>query len=114
MWPFRHRRFTELVDRQLAIFASDHADLVRDAREALRGYAAERDPRAAQERYGDHDELAEQVEEHLDDMYRNFAATLDPAAATAYRRTFAKRAKAAYGDLLPRLTFDPPDDQLPE
>lgn len=114
MWPFRHRRFSELVDRQLAIFAADHSDLVDDARAALRQYAAEPDPNAALEQYGTHDELAEQVEELLDDMYRNFATTLEPAAAKAYRKQFAKRAKAAYGDLLPRLTFDSPEDQLPE
>lgn len=114
MWPFGRHRFRELVDRQLAIFAQDHADLVDEAREALAGYGREADPRLAQERYGEHDELAEQVEEHLDEMYRNFAATLDPAAAKAYRRMFARRAKAQYGDLLPRLTFDPPEDQLPE
>lgn len=113
MWPFRDRRFREVVDRQLAIFATDHAELVDAARDALRAYAAEPDPGLAQERYGDHDELAEEVEELLDDMYRNFSATLDERAAAAYRKTFARRARSAYGDLLPRLTFDPPEDQLP-
>jgi hypothetical protein len=114
MWPFRRQRFREVVDRQLAIFATDHTALVDQARAALAAYHAQPDVRAAQEQYQEHDELAEQVEELLDDMYRNFARTLDDKAAAAYRRTFAKRAKVAYGDLLPRLTFDPPEDQLPE
>ena len=113
MWPFRPQRFRDVVDRQLAIFATDHADLVERARAALAAYHAQPDPRTAQERYQEHDELAEEVEELLDDMYRNFARTLDDKAAAGYRRTFAKRARTAYGDLLPRLTFDPPEDQLP-
>lgn len=114
MWPFHRHSFREVVDRQMAIFAQDHGDLVEQARAALAGYHAQADVREAQERYGEHDELAEEVEELLDDMYRNFAATLEPAQARAYRRQFARRAKATYGDLLPRLSFDPPEDQLPE
>ncbi len=113
MWPFRRQSFREVVDRQLAIFAQDHTALVDQARAALANYHAQPDVRAAQEQYQEHDELAEEVEELLDDMYRNFASTLEPSAEKAYRKEFAKRAKAAYGDLLPRLTFDPPEDQLP-
>ena len=114
MWPFRRHNFREVVDRQLSIFAQDHTALVDQARAALRNYHAQPDAVHAQEHYGDHDELAEEVEEHLDDMYRNFASKLEPSAAKAYRKQFARRAKATYGDLLPRLTFDPPEDQLPE
>jgi hypothetical protein len=114
MWPFRRNQFREVVDRQLAIFAQDHGDLVEQARAALASYHAQPDVREAQERYQEHDELAEQVEELLDDMYRHFAGTLEPSAAKGYRRQFARRAKSAYGDLLPRLTFDDPEDMLPE
>ena len=114
MWPFRQNTFRDLVDRQLSIFAQDHTALVVEARAALASYHAQPDVQAAQERYGEHDELAEQIEELLDDMYRNFASTLEPAAAKSYRKQFARRAKATYGDLLPRLTFDSPEDQLPE
>ena len=114
MWPFSRQSFREVVDRQLSIFAQDHGDLVERARAALASYHAQPDVREAQEAYGEHDELAEEVEELLDDMYRNFASTLEPAAANTYRKQFARRAKATYGDLLPRLSFDPPEDQLPE
>ncbi|MCW2959740.1 MAG: hypothetical protein JWM25_780 [Thermoleophilia bacterium] len=114
MWPFRRRRFREVVERQLAIFAQDHSTLVDEARAALGEYHHERDARASLESYGEHDELAERVEELLDDMYRNFSSTLEGTAARDYRREFARSAKAAYGDLLPRLTFDSPEDQLPE
>lgn len=85
-----------------------------EARTALVGYGLEADSRAALEHYGEHDELAEQVEDLLDGMYRNFAATLEGKARADYRREFAKRAKAVYGDLLPRLTFDSDEDKLPE
>jgi hypothetical protein len=114
MWPFRRQSFREVVDRQLSIFALDHTALVDQARAALASYHAHPDVREAQEHYGDHDELAEQVEDLLDDMYRHFAATLEPSARSTYRRQFAKRAKSVYGDLLPRLTFDSDDDKLPE
>jgi len=114
MWPFNRRRFRELVERQLAIFAMDHAELIQGARAAYTSYHAEASVREAMEHYGEHDELAEQVEELLDDMYRHFASTLDAAAAARYRKEFARGAKAAYGDLLPRLKFDAPEDMLPE
>jgi hypothetical protein len=114
MWPFRRQSFREVVDRQLTIFAQDHTALVDQARAALASYHAHADVREAQEHYGDHDELAERVEDLLDDMYRHFAATLEPAARKTYRRQFAKRARSVYGDLLPRLTFDSDEDQLPE
>lgn len=114
MWPFRSHNFREVVDRQLLIFSQDHSELVDQARVALHSYQSQPDTRTAQEHYGEHDELAEEVEDLLDDMYRHFAATLEPAAAKAYRKEFARRAKSVYGDLLPRLTFDPPEDQLPQ
>ncbi|MCW2926046.1 MAG: hypothetical protein JWM86_14 [Thermoleophilia bacterium] len=114
MWPFRRRNFQEVVERQLTIFAMDHGDLVTSARGALERYHAQPDAREALDEYSEHDELAEAVEELLDDMYRHFAATLEPPARAAYRKQFARGAKAAYGDLLPRLSFDAPEDQLPE
>ncbi|MCW2955882.1 MAG: hypothetical protein JWO69_751 [Thermoleophilia bacterium] len=114
MWPFRRRRFREVVARQLAIFATDHGALVEEARAALGSYHREPDAQSALESYGEHDELAEQVEDLLDAMYRNFSSTLEGSAAADYRREFARSARAAYGDLLPRLSFDPPEDQLPE
>ena len=113
MWPFQQRAFREVVDRQLAIFAQDHTELVEQARAALSSYHAQPDARVALEQYGEHDELAEEVEHLLDAMYRNFAGTLEPAGERAYRKQFIRRAKAEYGDLLPRLTFDAPEDQLP-
>lgn len=100
---------------QLSIFATDHGDLIEQARAALAEYHAQSHSPTAQEHYGEHDELAEQVEDLLDEMYRHFSWTLEePRQVKAYRRQFARRAKAVYGDLLPRLTFDPPEDQLPE
>jgi hypothetical protein len=115
MWPFRSSRaFREVVDRQLSIFSADHDELVTGARAARAAYARETDPAAAQDAYAEHDELAERVEELLDDMYRSYAGTLEADMRRRYRRMFARRAKATYGDLLPRLTFDSDDDKLPE
>lgn len=112
-WPFRRRRFRDVVARQLAIFAGDHGDLVARARGSLQAYALEPDADAAQERYTEHDDLADEVESLLDDMYRGFSSALGEAVEGDYRAEFIRQARAAYGDLLPRLTFDPPEDRLP-
>lgn len=110
---FPSRQFRELVQRQLALFEQEHHDLVRDAREALRAWGAEPDAEQAQELYGEFDQLSEYVEDELDTMFRSFQRTLDEPAATRYRAAFARGARKAYRDLLPRLTFDAPEDQLP-
>ena len=49
----------------------------------------------------------------IDAMFRTWRDTLAPAAEAEYRHEFSRQAKARFGDLLPRLRFDPPDDALP-
>ena len=67
MWPFRRQSFREVVDRQLSIFAQDHTALVDQARAALANYHAQPNVQMAQEKYQEHDELAEEVEDLLGD-----------------------------------------------
>ena len=81
------RRFSDVVSRQLDVFAEDEADLIADCRAAERTY--DRAPRdEAEARYGDYVDLVETATEALADMRDRFARTLDEDAAEAYEDEF--------------------------
>lgn len=83
----RRARFTEVVDRQLDLFAREHRGLIEDCNAAERSYnRADRDE--AEERYGDYVDLVETGTEVLADLRDNFAATLDEDTADDYRAVF--------------------------
>jgi hypothetical protein len=81
------RRFADLIERQLALFADDNADLIAACDEAQRAYdRAGRDE--AEERYAEYLELIEEAGEALQEIRETYAATLDPEEARAYERAF--------------------------
>lgn len=81
------RRFKDLIDRQLALFAEEHGDLIVEARQAERAYdRAARDE--AEERYGDYSDLVETATELLADLRDHFASTLDEEASELYCTAF--------------------------
>ncbi|HEX5468132.1 MAG TPA: hypothetical protein VFW80_03690 [Gaiellaceae bacterium] len=81
------RRFADLVERQLALFAAEHEGLIRDAEAALAAY--DRAPRdQAEERYGDYSDLVETGTDELVALRDNYAATLDEASAEEYEHVF--------------------------
>jgi hypothetical protein len=83
----RRRRFSDVVVRQLDLFARDEAGLIGDCEKAERAYdRAERDE--AEERYGDYMDLVETGTELLADLRDNFASTLDEEAAEEYEAAF--------------------------
>jgi hypothetical protein len=85
-------RFVDLVERQLELFESDHADLLRDCEQALAAYhAAPRDE--AEERYGDYLDRVETAQDALVEYRDTFARTLDPEAAEGYEDVFNARAQ---------------------
>ena len=85
--PFRRGRFVDLVERQLDLFARDHAGLIGDADAALRAYdAAEREE--AEQRYGDYLDLVETGQDELVEIRETYAATLDGDTAEEYRAIF--------------------------
>lgn len=89
---FRRSRFTELVQRQLDLFAEDEAGLLREAEEHERAYdAAERDD--AEEAYGDYQLVLEAIAERLEDVRDTYARTLDDEAAEAYAAAFDRAAR---------------------
>ena len=81
------RPFAGVVDRQLDLFAREHAGLIRDCEAAERAYtAAERDE--AEARYGEYLDLVEAGTELLADVRDHYAASLDEATAEAYEAAF--------------------------
>jgi hypothetical protein len=85
---FRRSRFTDVVARQLAVFAADEAHgLLEEVREAKEAYdRADRDE--AEERYGDYVDVVEAATEALADMRWQFASTLDEASRDDYEEAF--------------------------
>ena len=84
---FRRTRFGEVIDRQLALFVSEHADVIEESDAKLRLYnAADRDD--AEELYGDYVDAVETGTEILADLRDNFASTLDEATAEEYESAF--------------------------
>jgi hypothetical protein len=81
------RPFVDLVDRQLGLFAAEHAGLIADVDAALAAY--NRAPREeAEERYGDFLDLVETGTDELIELRENYASSLDPETAEDYRNVF--------------------------
>ncbi len=99
------RPFRDLVRRQLAIFAQDHAVSITAARKALQEFHTEPDPELAQVSYAQHDDTAEDIELALHAMWSTYEQGLEPTPARRYTREFMRQARAAYGDLVPELTL---------
>ena len=92
------RRFSDVVSRQLDVFAEDEADLIADCRAAERTY--DRAPRdEAEARYGDYVDLVETATEALADMRDRFARTLDEDAAEAYEEAFNSAVRKRWPEL---------------
>ena len=81
------RPFVDLVERQLDLFAAEHAGLIADVEAALAAY--NRAPRdEAEERYGDFLDLVETGTDELVELRENYASSLDPDTAEDYRNIF--------------------------
>jgi len=86
------RRFSDVIARQLDVFAEDEADLIAECRAAERRY--DRAPRdEAESTYGDYVDLVETATEALADMRDRFARTLDEDAAEEYEEAFNRAVK---------------------
>ena len=88
---FRRRRFGDVVDRQLGLFADEDADLLVDVEDALERYnGAERDD--AEELYGDYLLAAEACAERLAEIRDAYARTLSGETASGYSAEFDREA----------------------
>ena len=89
---FRRRRFGELIQRQLDVFAEDSDDIFVEISHRKELYdAADRDD--AEELYGDYIDAVETGTEALADMRDRFKRTLDDDAADEYELEFNRAVK---------------------
>jgi hypothetical protein len=95
MSRFRRRPFVDLVERQLRLFAEEHAGLSHDCDAALRAYnAAPADQ--SEERYGDFLDVVDTGKDLLEEIRDTYAQTLSEAAATEYCRAFNELARKRF------------------
>jgi len=87
----RRSRFTDLVRRQLDLFADEEAELFAEADEAERAYdaAAREDAEAA---YADFQLVLDAGAERLAEIQAAYAATLEEDAAREYEAAFVRAA----------------------
>ena len=98
MRVFPRRRFTELVERQLDLFAETHGAHLTKIREAYRQVnAAGRDEAA--EAFGDYQDQVDWAAEELAALRDAYATTLDGEAYDAYVRAFARGVRRRYPPL---------------
>lgn len=98
----------DLVERQLAIFAADEADLLEEAVEAEAAWNdATRD--AAEEAYGDYQLVVDAIADRLLEAREAYALTLTEDMAETYREAYAKGVRTRfrrYGTILADLDAD--------
>jgi hypothetical protein len=92
------KRFGELIDRQLTLFETDHAELLKRIAEASEAY--DEAPRAeAEARYADYQDLLEEGTEILAQLRDNYSESLDDDAADEYEVAFNFAVLRRFGDL---------------
>lgn len=91
-------RFVELAERQLALFAAENDDLLRDCQAALDAYnAAPRDE--AEEHYGDYVDRVDTARDALLEYRDTYARPLDADAAEEYEAVFNRLARKRFRSL---------------
>lgn len=91
----RRRRFADVIQRQLALFQQENAQLIRDCERAERAYD-DSDRDEAEERYGDYMDLVETGTEALAELRDSFASTLDEETAEEYEGAFNRAVAKRY------------------
>jgi hypothetical protein len=92
----RSRRFDELVEKQLDLFALDEAPLLEELPAAEDTWI--RAPREeAEEAYGDLQLVLDALGERLLDLRETYAATLPDSGVDVYREAFTRRARRRFG-----------------
>jgi hypothetical protein len=92
----RRRRFAELVEQQLELFAVDEAPLLDELPAAEDAWIrADRDD--AEDAYGDLQLVLDAIGERLLDLREAYAATLPDSSSDVYRVAFTRRARRRFG-----------------
>ena len=85
------RRFHDVIQRQLDLFAADEAASLAEAEEADAAWTnAQRDE--AEELYGDYQLVVDALAEQLYEVREAFASSLDERTADQYRAAFSRAA----------------------
>jgi predicted aminopeptidase len=105
----RKRQFDELIERQLDIFAAEHADDLREIAEARLRWRRS-DVEDAEEAFGDEQDRVEWAAEEVEKMADAYASTLDEDAAIAYRAALLKRLRKRYPPIADALRVALGDD----
>lgn len=91
----RKRRFAEVVESQLEMFAADHSGDLEEIAGALDGY--NRAPaEEAEERYSEYADLVESISDDLDEVRAHYAVTLEEESGAEYMAVFAKKARQRF------------------
>lgn len=95
----RRKRFTDVIARQLDVFAEDEANgLFAEVREKKKLYDRA-DRSEAEEMYGDYVDVVEATTEALADMRYRFRSTLDEATGEEYEEAFNRAVKKRWPDI---------------
>src|SRR3712207_214021 len=99
---FRRRRFADLIERQLDLFAEEHAALLeaisRHRREAARAPTED-----AEEAFGDEYDRVEWASEALAELRDAYSRTLDAESERPYRLAFTKAVRRRFPALADAL-----------
>lgn len=85
----RRRRFHDLVERQLDVFAADDADLLAEAAAAEAAWNAAA-TEAAEEAYGDYQLVVDAIADRLLDIRETYATSLGDDASSEYTAEFTR------------------------
>jgi hypothetical protein len=105
----RKRQFDELIERQLDIFATEHADDLQEIAEARQRWRRS-DVEDAEEAFGDEQDRVEWAAEEIEKMADAYARSLDEEAAIAYRAALLKRLRKRYPPIADALRVALGDD----
>lgn len=106
----RKRQFDELIERQLDIFAAEHADDLREIAEARLRWRRS-DVENAEEAFGDEQDRVEWAAEELEKMADAYALSLGEEAAVSYRAALLKRLRKRFPPIADALRVALGDDE---
>jgi hypothetical protein len=102
---FRRRRFGELVDRQLDLFARENADALGRI-EQMRRRELEADADDATEAFGDYLDEVGWAAEELRALRDTYSGTLEPDAGRDYAQAYAKAVRRRFPALHDAFAHD--------
>ena len=102
---FRRRRFGDLVDRQLALFAAENGDALARI-ERMRRTELRADEEDHAEAYGDYLDEVGWAAEELRELRDSYAGTLEGDAAREYVRVYGKAVRRRFPALHDAFAHD--------